>query len=242
MISIIIPTFQEEKTIRETILNLKNSLSLPFEIIVADGNSTDATVAIAQTLTEKVFKYEGPGEQNISKNRNLGAKHAQGEYLVFIDCDCRVLDPNQFFIKALSHFEKNPKLVALTCAIKVKPEVATLFDTFIFNIVNFNFFVINNILHRGAAQGKFQMIRTEAFKKVGGYNENLPASEDMELFSKLSKIGRTYIDTKLQIYHSARRAHAIGWFRLLFIWNLDALSLMFRGKVISKDWKPKHTL
>ncbi len=96
------------------------------------------------------------------------------------------------------------------------------------------------MLHKGAAQGKFQMIRRDIFEKIGGYNEHLPASEDMELFSRLSRLGKTRIDMKLAIYHPARRAHALGWPKLLLIWNLDALSLLFRGKVISKDWKQKH--
>ena len=237
MISIIIPTLNEEKTIEGTLKWLIN-LSIPHEIIVTDGGSADSTVAIAKRYPVTVVEYPKDKYQNISLNKNHGAGFAHGKFLVFLDCGSVIFHPSDFFSRAMEHFTANPRLVGLTVSFKVFPEVATLMDKIVFSTMNFILMIINNILHRGAAQGKFQMVRADAFVKISGFRADLPASEDMDLFFRLSRIGRTMIDRDLELYHASRRAHAIGWPKLLYIWNRDALSLFFRNKVVSKEWKP----
>ena len=87
-ISFIIPALNEEKLLRRTLLqfteNLKKDNDL--EIIVSDGGSSDKTSEIANELADKViFKNENI-PQNISRGRNAGAKHSQGDVLVFFKC------------------------------------------------------------------------------------------------------------------------------------------------------------
>ena len=88
MISIIIPTIKEEKVIGRTLRNLKSRLTIPHEIIVTDGKSTDKTVEIARGIADKVVEYTGTTRQTIAQGRNDGAKSAQGEYIAFMDADC----------------------------------------------------------------------------------------------------------------------------------------------------------
>ena len=74
MISIIIPTLNEESLIAQTITqfdNIKNKYDI--EIIVSDSSSTDNTVEIARRYTDKVVIYEKSDLCNISKARNFGA-------------------------------------------------------------------------------------------------------------------------------------------------------------------------
>ena len=238
MLSIIIPSYLEEGYIAKTAGQFKGKLHIPHEVIVADGGSPDRTIEIAKQYADHVVVYPKDKKQNISKNRNNGAAHAKGEFFVFLDSACTIPDPQTFFERALKHFEDNPKLIGLTASIQVLPEVATWADRLVHANMTFNFIVLNNIFGRGAAVGKFQMIRREAFERVQGYREDLPASEEMDLFHRLSKFGQTRIDPKLIVYHPARRAHKVGYLKLVFIWNLDALSLMFRNKVVSKEWTP----
>ncbi len=236
MISIIVPTLNEEKYIAATLESLK-SLSLPHEIIVSDGGSTDKTLEIARKYTDKIVPAEGEGYRTISKNRNAGARKSQGEFLVFVDSAVTIPNVNAFFARALADFEKMPELLGLSGFIKVEPSVATFMDKIVHQIMTMNFIILNNALHRGAAAGKFQMIRREAFFRLGGFREDLPTAEDLDMFARLSKIGRTYIDRQLVVYHPGRRAHAIGWPRLLWRWTLDATSFIFTSKSYSKDWK-----
>ena len=81
------------------------------------------------------------------------------------------------------------------------------------------------------------MFRTSAFKKIGGYNENLVAGEDHEIFRRISKIGQTHFEKSLLVYHTGRRAHKIGWPKLLLTWLKNSIWVPIFGKASSKEWE-----
>lgn len=234
-ISFIIPALNEAKIIAATISGLK-AYDGSKEIIVSDGGSRDGTQGIARGTGALVVEHKSLERQTIAAGRNAGAKIASGDYFVFIDADVSIPDINSFFARALAHFEKRKKLVALTVSYRILPENATLADRFVFGMLSFSFFLFNNILHVGVAGGEFQMIKREAFWKVGGFNERLVAAEDGDMFSRLSKIGRTYCDPYICIYHSGRREHAVGWPRLIYQWMRNYLTVQFFKRSWSKEW------
>jgi glycosyltransferase involved in cell wall biosynthesis len=236
MISIIIPTFNEEKSIAKTLHSLQ-ALTLPYEIIVTDGGSTDKTIEIARALTEKVYIHPKDKKQTISSNRNNGAQYATGDYIVFIDCDCVIPDINSFFAKVLGYMNAHTDTVAMTVWVKTDPAVETWADKLIIGILNYDALIRNNILGIGVAIGKFQFMRREAFLKVKGYREDLVTGEDHDMFHRLSKIGKTYMDKNLLVFHSNRRAHTIGWPRLLWTRFVDTIAIMVTGKSRQKEWK-----
>lgn len=236
MISFIIPTKNEEKIIEKT-LGCILKYNGEKEIIVSDGGSIDNTILITNQFTDKVIRYSGKARQTIAQGRNDGAKIANGEYLVFIDADMYFEDPNVFFKKAIHLFEVNSNLVGLTVKLKVLPKLETLADKIIFSIVNSLYYLQNNILGIGVASGEFQMIKSDVFKKIGGYNELLPVGEDLELFKRLAKVGKTRYENSLVIYHTGRRAHTIGWPKLLYIWIINIISIFFIKKSAYKEWK-----
>ena len=73
-------------------------------------------------------------------------------------------------------------------------------------------------------------------ERIGGYNETLIAGEDMDLFRRMTKIGKTRCDVALVLHHTGRRAHKIGWPRLLTLWFMNNLSAIFLKRSISKEW------
>ena len=81
------------------------------------------------------------------------------------------------------------------------------------------------------------MIVTDAFMRVGGFDESLAAAEDMDLFRRLSKVGRTRFEPGLTVYHTGRRAHATGWRRLIWEWFTNTTSVWFFKRSASKEWK-----
>ncbi len=239
MISIIIPTLNEEKVIEKTLKDLRDSLTIPHEIIVSDGKSTDQTIAIAKKYADIVAVWDHPEKQNIPAGRNFGAARAQGKYLAFIDADVRIPDPDRFFTTLIDLFHQRPSLAAVAVGIRVLPEYETFWDRVIFGCVNFLFTVQNNIFKIGAAAGEFQMMPRETFERLGGYNVRLVAAEDLELFGRLAKIGSTAFVSALTVYHTGRRAHKIGWPRLLLQWwgNWFYIAVLRRkDKVMSKEW------
>jgi glycosyltransferase involved in cell wall biosynthesis len=236
MISFVIPTLNEEKTIEKT-LQCLTAFPGEYEIIISDGKSKDGTVEICRKYTDNVIAYDMPERQTIALARNMGAAAAKGEYLVFLDADVVIPDINEFFNTAEAAFRSNDKLVALTVYYSVLPEMRTWADSYFFKMLGLQFFVQNNIFHIGGAGGEFQMIIADAFRRVGGFNERLAAAEDMDLFRRLSKIGRTRFESNLTVYHTGRRAHAVGWPRLAREWFANTASVFLFKRSASKEWK-----
>lgn len=237
VISIIIPTLNEEKIIKQSLERLRAGLTIPHEIIVSDDQSDDKSAEIARGCADKVVTLPSLPRVTAGETRNRGAKAASGEFLVFVDCGCFVINPNDFFKQALEDFE-DKKIIGVSGNIEVQPEIRTWLDRIISAILNTGYRVLNNVLYRGAAWGKFIMVRKDAFEKVGGFRTDLAAGEDINFFYQLSKIGRTHFDNRLIIFHPNRRAHQIGWAKLLFIWTRDAIYRGLFDRSYSKDWKP----
>jgi glycosyltransferase involved in cell wall biosynthesis len=237
MLSIIIPTLNEEKIIAQTLKALRALNIIDYEIIVSDGASTDRTVQIAKKYADKVIVHHGTERQNIAQGKNLGAAHAKGNFLVFIDADVQIPEINAFFNEALTLFKKDKDLIALTVFLKVFPEEATIGDKLVFGFLNRMNQFYNNIFGIGGAPGEFQMIRTEFFKKAGGYNQQMIAGEDYDMFARLAKYGKTRIEKKLYVLHSRRRVSALGWPKLISLWYLNFLYTKITGKAFSKEWK-----
>jgi glycosyltransferase involved in cell wall biosynthesis len=237
MISIVIPTLNEEKVIGKSLQALKSDMTIPHEIIVSDGGSSDRTAEIAGQWDGRVIIYSGTGRQTIGCGRNDGAAAAKGEFLVFMDADSRINDPDAFFAEAMKQFEKHPEVVALTSRIRVYPEDETPIDRIVFGVLSFNVRMLNNLFHRGESVGEFQMMRKETFDKLGGFRTDLVTREDADMFLRLSQVGRTMLDPQLLVYHSGRRAHKIGWPKLLWDWAINTIWVTLFDKAFATEWK-----
>ena len=87
LISVIIPVFNGEKTIQDTIQSVLNQTVTDFEIIVINDGSTDGTLEIIQKITDtrlKVFSYPNT---NQAASRNRGLEKATSKYIAFLDAD-----------------------------------------------------------------------------------------------------------------------------------------------------------
>jgi glycosyltransferase involved in cell wall biosynthesis len=238
MISIIIPTLNEAKIIESTLRTLAATLTMPHEVIVSDGGSSDQTAELAARYANTVVVFSGQRRQTIGEGRNDGAKAAAGEFLVFLDADCVIPEPDRFFTQALAYFKRNPGLVGLTAYLRVFPADETLVDKLVSGIANLGLRVANNILKRGASFGEFQMIPREAFARLGGFRADLIAFEDADMFRRLSRIGRTMIAPELRVLHSGRRGHQVGHPQLIATWLVNLVFVAIRGRPFSKEWKP----
>ena len=90
MISFIVPAYNEEHELSKTLAAIRTAASgaaQPYEIIVVDDASTDATPEIASRAGAKVIPIN---RRQIAAARNAGGRVAQGEYLFFIDADTRI--------------------------------------------------------------------------------------------------------------------------------------------------------
>lgn len=88
-VSVIIPTYNEEKVILECLKSLDEQFEKEFEVILVDDGSTDKTLGVISSYRPKKYKLKilKQNHQGPAMARNLGAKHASGKILVFVDAD-----------------------------------------------------------------------------------------------------------------------------------------------------------
>lgn len=239
ILSIVVPARNEEQNIEWMLKQLHDNLTeVDHEIILSDDASTDKTREIAAKYA-KVIPHVTATKRTIAANRNNGAKAARGEYLVFVDADIFVPEPNHFFKKLLADFAAHPDLTGATVKIEILPEQASRWDRIILWIINAVRRIDNNWFHDGIASGEFQMIKRDVFEKLHGYNEFLPIAEDIELFERLAKTGRTYFDWDLKVYTINRRSKQLGWEKLLWLWGVNYAYMKVLKRSYSKEWPPK---
>lgn len=235
VISIVIPTLREGPFLERTLKNF-NALEIQHEIIITDGGSKDETLDVARRYTDKIVVWDQPRRQTFGEAKNAGAALATGEFIVCIDADVLIPEPQSFFTELLGEFHKNKKLVAATVPLQPYVENTSIVDRIFSAPLNWFYVVSNNVFHSGNSSGEFQMVRSEAFRKIGGFGEHLAAGEDNELFRQLAVIGRTISYWKLCVRHSLRRPHKLGWLRTYGIWLKNGFSVAFRGKAAYKEW------
>lgn len=235
LFSIVIPTLNEELAIETTVKQIRdNFTAYDYELIVADSESEDRTAEIARKYAKVVITKR---KHTIGWNRNQGAAVAQGDYLIFIDADVFVPDPNHFFKIVAEDFAADPNLVGITTQLNVFPKDATWLDNIVFGLTNLRHRRRNNVTHKGSASGEIEMIRRTAFEQLRGFNETLAAAEDEDMFVRLAGIGRTFMEWHLTVYHTGRRAHEIGWPSLWLQWFLNNFYVKHFKRSYSSEWK-----
>lgn len=224
--SVIIPTLNEEKYIAGILKDLSNQTYKNFETIVVDSSSNDHTSNIAESFNAKVIK----SSKGTSLQRNLGANHAQGDNLIFLDADIRLFD-NNFLEKINSRL----KGIAGRTSVRIIPHEETFLDKFLLLRSN-NLINIANKLGFTFARGGCQVVKKDFFNKVNGYQEHIVIGEDNDLFQRLKKHGK--IDNlKLVIYESPRRYRKEGYHTYAFRALFNGIYKLFTNKSLKK-YKP----
>jgi glycosyltransferase involved in cell wall biosynthesis len=204
MLSIVIPTLNEEDNIKKLLESIRKQDFDDYEIIVADAGSKDGTKKIAQKFGCKIVKGGTP-----AKGRNQGAKEAKGNILLFLDAD--VILKNNSLKKALKEFKKKKLKIATFFLLPSGSKKAPKFlFTFFYNIP---IFLMEKILPH-AAMGI--LVNKALFKKLGGFDEKITLAEDHDLArraKKLGKLGKYGIIKSSNIYVSDRRFRKEGWLK-----------------------------
>lgn len=199
-ISVIIPSYNESRMIGRCITSIKNqNFHLPYEIIVVDNNSLDNTVAIAKKLGVKVIKESqlGPGP-----TRNAGAKIAKGSILTFTDGDTTV--PFNWLTTINEAFISNPTLVGLVGTFQFRRTTKLL--KFLSQLAFPSIDLLNKLITGSFAfRGANFAIKKTVFETVGGFNPQYKALEDLELASRVNRIGEIGYLPKLKVQTTDRR-------------------------------------
>jgi len=220
-ISVVVPTYNEEKGLEKFLKQFKNQ-TLPrneFEIIIVDGNSTDKTREIAAKYADKVIIQKSKG---VGGARNDGVEIAQADIIATTDAD--VIVAPFWLEKIVEHFEKDKELVLLFGSNypMTKNKIIRFFAG-LKRMLN-QIFAAFKITY--LAEGPNTAFRKKPFLDVGGYAD-MPIMDDTEITSRMRKIGKIVYDNSLFVYSSIRRMEKSGigtfgflsltsWFKMMF--------------------------
>lgn len=203
MLSIVIPTLNEEKYLPRLIESIKRQglVEGEYEIIVSDANSTDKTIEIARQYGCRVVEGGGP-----AKGKNNGALVATGDVLFFIDADS-ILPDNCLKISLEEYKKKNLQIATFMLA----PEKKHLGKKMLFDFFyNFPILVMEKYLAHGAMA---IMMERNVFEKINGFDESVLLAEDHHLARRADKIGKFGIIRSSKAYICDRRFKKEGYVR-----------------------------
>ena len=237
-ISVIIPTLDESKLIKNLLMQFDESVKNKYdvEVILSDGKSSDTTVNIARGFADKIIVHDKKFKQNIAEGRNKGAEISQGDVLVFLNADVRIASIDKFFHYVNENINKNG-YSAIAFPIRVFQEEEILSDKLFHKFYNFYVSVLNRI-GLGMGRGECHVTKKSNFLKAGRYNESFGAGEDFDLYKRLRKFGKILYTKEIVIQESPRRYRKFGYRHVVWDWLLNAISVMFFKKSVSKIWEP----
>ena len=204
-VSIVIPAYNCQRFIRETLLCLLNQELTPLEIIVVDDGSTDETYEICQVLAQSnniIKVYRNKENCGPAKTRNRGVEIASGEWVLFMDGD-DLAEP-ALLEKELNRIdeyqrERAERIILVHSAYKQidedgleLPGIHRWQQVKSREILGY-LFVRNPIISTSGV-----LVRREYFLRTGGFDPTLRHSEDWELWLRLAKLGGfAYLDEPL---------------------------------------------
>ena len=233
-ISVIIPAYNEELALPETLERIGKALSVaacPSEIIVVDNDSQDKTKQLAEAFGAKVFLEK---EHNISKVRNTGERNSSGDVLIFIDADTLV--PDTLFQKIAAVME-DEKCFGGAVAVGYGDFERKWMR---FYLMGWAFW--GKLFNM--AQGAAQFCRKSIFEELEGYNQTIFMGEDVEFYWRLSKVakrnrGYLYFVEHPKVITSTRRFDKMSLWKTFLLTHPIFIRLTWRKKSLWKDWYEK---
>jgi len=223
-LSIIIPTFNEEKNLGGCIKALEKCSSADYEIIIVDGKSTDKTVEVAEKYADRVIIEEN--KNGLAAARNLGARMSKAKNIAFLDADsvpCRSwidivkknMQGNIMAVGGPVYYGKRNYDIYSNAVFASNKIISKFFDFF--------FLSGNN----SAYNRKF-------FLKLGGFNNVI--CEDVDMGKKIGKYKKNLMFVpEMTVRLSSRRFEENGFLNTLFCWGAADFSVLLnRGMSFEK--------
>ena len=222
MLSIIIPTYNEEEYLPFLLRSIQGQTYKDYEIIVADAASMDQTRAIAESFGARVI--DGG---KVAVGRNAGAAAAKYENLLFLDADVVLPDP-WFLQMTIAEFEKGG-FGAATC--KVDPLSDKKIDKVFHEAYNYFMHVTQATLPH--APGFCIFAKKSVHQKIGGFDPEIKLAEDVDYVNRAGKVATFGVLKTYKIPVSVRRFDRDGRLNIMIKYLLCELHMRTRGKVKS---------
>jgi len=241
LISVIVPTLNEESRLAFLLASLGDQTFTEFEVVIVDGGSKDKTVEMAKKHKANVLIAPSCGE---FVSRNIGANSARGEILLFTSADVRL--PTNFLERIHEKFVKDSHILALfgPHLLDGAPLVGKV-EYYLYNLLRYVFSKLPRPFTRFSISTNFLAVKKETFEKFGGFDP-FDINADGLFGQSLSNMGEVkfYFDT--YVFVSARRMRKMGFlgfnFHYLYVLEnfLPLLSKTRLIKLVKQKSKERH--
>lgn len=202
LVSVVIPLFNKESYIVETLQSVMKQTYANLECIIVDDGSTDNSIEIARKfISENKLPWKLISQKNSgqTKARNLGIQQAQGEYIAFLDSDdLWSFDKIELQVEAI---EQNPSSVLVLSSYAIFgegisiPRVVRHKDS---EKMNSHWFDMRGF---GGGLESLGLMRRKTLDQVGFFDETLSTSSGLDLSLRLQKIGEIVLLKQLGLYY-----------------------------------------
>jgi glycosyltransferase involved in cell wall biosynthesis len=203
MISVVIPAYNEEKTIGQTLDSLvAQKTTQQFEVIIVDNNSTDKTASIVRrykdTLRISLIKEQKKGR---SPARRAGFAEASGTIIFSTDADTIV--PVDWIEKMAAHFSEE-STVAVTGICRIN-DCGWVINTLVNMYQHVSTLLYYSLFGHTWLSGFSFAIRKNIYEKAGGFDPELNCHEDTELSHRVKILGKIAVVRDPVVLFSGRR-------------------------------------
>lgn len=218
MISIVVPTYNEEQNIERCLHSLTDQTVSrgTYEIIVVDGGSKDKTRDLAEPLADLVFVQKS---ERVGGARNDGVMAARGEIIATTDADCIV--PQDWVERILINFAEREIVQLYGTVYPIEDGIRNRFSLACANTFSRLGYHTRTIYFTLGCNTAFDR---DVFMEAGMYR-CIDAGDDLEIAQRMRKLGKVYLDPDLTIGFSMRRYQQFGTARSLLEW----LYIVLRG-------------
>ncbi len=182
LFSVVIPTFNRESLIRQTLESVAGQLGQGFEVIVVDDGSSDGTCQIVEEFRSvRLIRQQnaGPGAA-----RNRGVREATGTYIAFLDSDDLWFPWTLEILKQVVTTANEPAFVAGCPSVFCSEQELTNVREHPLQFEQFEDYLQSGNEWRWFGVSSF-LIRRDVFLRSGGFREGLVNGEDAELALRL---------------------------------------------------------
>jgi len=188
-VSVVIPAYNEATYIDRLLEALARQNFKDFEVIVSDAQSKDGTKEVVDSFKEQLdIKFVEAPPKGPAFGRNQGAKHARGDWLLFLDADDDVDDPD--FIKSLLQRTVERGWNTSSAKMAVRGKLMVRSGTAIL----YRYQKILAHTKHPIAQGYCIFTRRSLFEDNGGFNEKIHYGEDNDYVTRTSGHGFGFVD------------------------------------------------
>jgi glycosyltransferase involved in cell wall biosynthesis len=211
MISVIVPSFNEEENIAQCLVSLSHQTvdRTGYEIIVVDGGSTDRTCEIARKYADMVFIQTS---KKVGGARNDGVMASKGDIIASTDADC-ILPPD--WIERIRNDFADPAVAQVYGPVyPIEDSIGNHFSLFLANTFSRIGYYSRTFYYTLGCNTAFCK---NAFIKAGMYR-CIDAGDDIEIAMRMKDEGKIRFDGKLKVGFSMRRYQQYGTLKSLYEW------------------------